>query len=62
MPPLLTFALETAIPLLLQLAKDKNVINEEQKLSMEALIATEEFLGDLEVEEKFPTGVNGQSG
>jgi hypothetical protein len=60
MPPLLTFALETAIPLLLKLAADKNVINEEQKLSMEALVATEDFLGKLKTEDIYPSGVNGQ--
>ena len=56
MPPLLTFALETAIPLLLKMAADNIVINEKQKLSMEVLVATEDFLGKLQTEDIYPSG------
>jgi len=62
MPPLATFALETAIPLLLQLAKDKGVINEAQKLEFEALAATEDFLGSLKAEYTYPDSKNGGAG
>jgi hypothetical protein len=59
MPEALALFLEYGLPVLLQLAADKNVINEEQKLLIEALAATEEFLGSLKIEEKFPNNKNG---
>jgi hypothetical protein len=60
MPEALALFLQYGLPVLLQLAADKNVINEEQKLLIQALAATEEFLGNVEIVEKFPNDKNGQ--
>jgi hypothetical protein len=59
MPEALAVFLEYGLPVLLQLAADKNVINEEQKLLIQALAATEEFLGNVVIVEKFPNNKNG---
>ena len=49
MDPLELAAIEAVVGFLLQEANKLGLINEAQKLSLEALAATEEFLGGLQI-------------
>jgi hypothetical protein len=61
MPPIVAEALKIAIPLAIQELAKLGVITAAQKDLAQGIVVTEEFIGSLQFEDKFPTGVNGQS-
>jgi hypothetical protein len=59
MDPIIAEALKLAIPLAIEELAKLGVITAAQKDLAQGIVVTEEFIGSLQFEDKFPAGVNG---